>query len=111
MTQPPHAMGKDFVEIMVPANALVITTEIRVQVRFNLSIDVQIDICYKQFNLITDFCNDDITCNGQGKCDNNGICQCIDSFYGDSCIGTLEYLAIQGNHLIFIFQLKYIKPF
>ena len=41
-------------------------------------------------NLITAFCDDDITCNGQGKCDNNGICQCIDSFYGDSCIGNFE---------------------
>ena len=51
-------------------------------------------------NLITAFCDDDITCNGQGKCDNNGVCQCIDSFYGEKCIGNFEYLAMQGNHLI-----------
>ena len=47
------------------------------------------------FDLITAFCDDDVTCNGHGKCDNNGVCQCDDSFYGDSCLGNFEYLAIQ----------------
>ena len=61
---------------------------------------VQIDtICNNchVFYLITAFCDDDVTCNGHGKCDNNGVCQCDDSFYAYnfSCLGNFEYLAIQ----------------
>ena len=47
------------------------------------------------FYLITAFCDDDVTCNGHGKCVNIGVCQCDDLFYGDSCLGNFEYLAIQ----------------
>ena len=84
--------------MMAPAYALLNTTEFHVQVKLYLLdyyTNKYISVIISFFYIITAFCDDDVKCNGRGKCDNNGVCQCDDSFYGDSCLGNFEYLAIQ----------------